>query len=55
MNSIKLLEANNVHKTYNHSNRAVQVLKGVDLKIDKGEFVAIVGHPAQANLHCYIY
>jgi len=38
-----MLEARNIHKTYHDANKAIPVLKGVDLKIDKGEFVAIVG------------
>jgi len=38
-----MLEAKNIHKTYNNGNRAIYVLKGVDLSIAKGKFVAIVG------------
>ncbi|MBU3958608.1 MAG: ABC transporter ATP-binding protein [Candidatus Omnitrophica bacterium] len=38
-----MLEAQNVYKVYNHSSKAVYVLKGVDLNIEKGRFAAIVG------------
>ena len=38
-----MLEAKNIHKVYNNSNKAIHVLKGVDLNMDKGRFIAIVG------------
>lgn len=38
-----MLEAKNVHKIYNNGNKAIHVLKGVDLSIERGRFVAIVG------------
>ncbi len=38
-----MLEAENIHKVYNNGNKALQVLKGVELSIEKGKFVAIVG------------
>jgi ABC-type lipoprotein export system ATPase subunit len=38
-----MLEAKNIHKTYHNGNKAIQVLRGVDLKIDRGELIAIVG------------
>jgi ABC-type lipoprotein export system ATPase subunit len=38
-----MLEAKNIHKVYNNGKKALAVLKGVDLSIDKGKFVAIVG------------
>lgn len=38
-----MLEARNIHKVYSNGKRELEVLKGVDLKIDKGRFVAIVG------------
>ncbi len=37
------LEAHNLTKTYASNGRRVEVLRGVDLSIDKGEMVAIVG------------
>jgi ABC-type lipoprotein export system ATPase subunit len=39
-----MLEAKNIHKVYNSSNnKQVQVLKGLDLIIEEGEFAAIIG------------
>ena len=38
-----LIEIDNVTKTYQMGNVEVQALRGVDLNIDKGEFVSIMG------------
>ena len=38
-----MLEASNIHKIYNHGHKAIHVLKGIDLSIEQGRFVAIVG------------
>lgn len=38
-----ILEAKNLHKIYNSGNKKIHVLKGVDLNIEKGRFLAIVG------------
>ncbi len=38
-----LIEANNISKIYKEADYALQVVKGVDLKIDVGEVVSIVG------------
>ena len=38
-----MLEAKNIHKVYNNGKKGLVVLKGVDLNIEKGRFVAIVG------------
>ena len=38
-----MLEAKNLHKVYYNGNKQLEVLKGVNLSIDKGKFVAIVG------------
>ena len=38
-----LIELYNIHKTYNTTKIPVHAVKGVDLKIGKGEFTAIVG------------
>ncbi len=38
-----MLEAKNIHKLYYNGNKQLEVLKGVNLSVDKGKFVAIVG------------
>jgi lipoprotein-releasing system ATP-binding protein len=38
-----MLEAKNIHKVYYNGNQQLEVLKGVDLSVEKGKFVAIVG------------
>ncbi|MCU0652041.1 MAG: ABC transporter ATP-binding protein [Candidatus Omnitrophica bacterium] len=38
-----MLKANNIHKVYCNGNKSISILRGVDLSIDKGKFIAIVG------------
>jgi len=38
-----MLEAKNIHKVYRNGARELRVLKGIDLKIEKGKFVSILG------------
>ena len=38
-----MLEARNLHKIYNHASSRLHVLKGIELKIEKGKFVVILG------------
>ncbi len=38
-----MLEAKNIHKTYSSGKKELPVLKGIDLKVEKGVFDAIVG------------
>jgi putative ABC transport system ATP-binding protein len=38
-----LIQLERVSKTYDSGENAVQALRGVDVKIDKGEFVSIIG------------
>ncbi len=38
-----MIQAQGVHKSYNTGGKKIEVLKGVDLKINKGEFIAITG------------
>lgn len=38
-----MIEAKDIHKSYNNGNKALFVLKGVNLNIDTGKRVAIVG------------
>ena len=38
-----MLEARDIHKIYNHGREMLHVLKGIELKIQKGGFIAILG------------
>ena len=38
-----LLEAKDIHKSYNEGNKAVSVLRGINLNIDRGDFIAVTG------------
>lgn len=38
-----MLAAKNIHKIYNNGKKTLEVLKGIDLNIEKGKFIAIVG------------
>ncbi|MGW8959352.1 ABC transporter ATP-binding protein [Paenibacillus sp. NPDC055715] len=40
---MKILETNNLKKIYGNGDTAVHALDGVDLEVDHGEFVAIIG------------
>lgn len=38
-----LLHSEGIHKSFGHDGYTIEVLKGIDLAVDKGEMVAIVG------------
>ena len=40
---MKIVSLDNVSKTYNNNNISVQALKNINLSVEKGEFVAIMG------------
>jgi putative ABC transport system ATP-binding protein len=40
---MKMIELYNVHKTYKIGDNVIRALNGVDLKVEKGEFLSIVG------------
>ena len=43
MDNIKIIELKNLHKNYQVGDETVRALRGIDLSISKGEFVAIMG------------
>lgn len=50
-----LVVANNVKKSFMHMGRSLEVLQGIDLTIDEGEIVGIVGQSGAGKstfLHC---
>ena len=38
-----MLESRGLYKFYNHGSKKLHILTGIDLKIEKGEFIAILG------------
>ncbi len=38
-----MLEARNIHKTYSNTDKELQVLKGINLSIEKEKFITLVG------------
>jgi len=48
----ELIKVQDVHKTYATGDQPFVALRGVSLSIQPGEFVAIMGRPAPANLRC---
>lgn len=46
-----IIRLNDINKTYPGA-VPLHVLKGINLEIDRGEFVSIMGASAQASPHC---
>ena len=51
-NGVPLIELRGVTKTYGTGGAAVQALRGVDLRIDRGEFVAVMGASGSGKSTC---
>ena len=47
-----LIELSNVHKTYGEGESEVRALDGIDLRIERGEFVAIMGSSGSGKSTC---
>lgn len=46
-----MIEVNKVFKFYQMGKEKVAALNGIDLIVNTGEFVAIVGHQVRGNPH----
>lgn len=46
-----VIEAKNIKKSYGKNETKFDALKGVDLKVEKGESVAIIGKSGSGNQH----
>lgn len=42
-NMTKLIELKGINKTYKNGDQELRVLKDIDLEVEEGEFVAIIG------------
>lgn len=49
-----MLEAKGIHKSYSNGNKGLKVLKGIDIKIAKGSFSAVVG-PSGAGKSTFLH
>ena len=47
-----ILKAERLHKSYRMGATRVSVLKGVDLTVEQGQFVAVIGAPEAARARC---
>ena len=50
-----LIEVKDLYKIYNPGENEVRALDGVSLTIDRGEFVAIIGHSGSGQIAVYEY
>jgi ABC-type glutathione transport system ATPase component len=44
-----LISVRNLDKTYERGGEVIHVLQGLNLDVDKGDFVAFMGRPARAR------
>lgn len=48
---LTILEVKQLSKIYGSKNVAQEVLKDINLSVDEGEFISIMGHLAQERQH----
>ena len=47
-----MLQVNDLRKGFGFGSRRIEVLKGIDLEIEQGELVALMGPLDVGNQHC---
>ena len=47
-----MIRINNLHKSYVMGSNSLHVLKGMDMEIEPGEFVSIMGSSGSGSQHC---
>ena len=52
---MEILKCEGVKKVYGSGGSQVEALKGIDLSVKKGEFVAITGASGSGEIHPYAY
>lgn len=52
---MEILRAENLTKIYGTGENQVVALDHVSFSVNKGEFLAIIGHPVPANPHCFTF
>lgn len=50
-----MIKINELHKSYKMGTSSLHVLKGINIDIEEGELVAIMGSSGSVNQHCSIY
>lgn len=48
-----VLTGNNIVKEISHNDHNRRILDEVSMHVKSGEFLTVMGHPAQASRHCY--
>lgn len=52
---MEILRCEGICKVYGSGENQVTALDGIDLSVEAGEFVSIVGHPVQGSPRCCIF
>jgi putative ABC transport system ATP-binding protein len=49
---VSLLELHNISKSYGEGATTVQALDGIDLSVDRGHFIAVMGPSGSGSRRC---
>ena len=50
-----VLEAKEIYKHFDDGKSKVEVIKGLSLQVEAGQFVSIVGRVVQVKVLCFMY